>query len=334
MKKLFISRAATFAVSGVMATFFGFAGQASAATIANTGPNSTNIIRTTQRTICDVDNSNHVSLHNSNNQNAVSGNATVGGGWGSWDPAVWQSQGHSYEEWHAAFMDYMSSHEGDWSQAWSGGNTTGGDATTGDAGNVNTTSAHVNVHNDAGCAPAGAPAPGGPAGGEISNTGPDSHNAVLASSTARTDVRNTNTLGVHNSNNQSAASGTSTVRGNTSGGDATSGGAGNNNGTNVGGSVSNSGPVATGPAGGTPGGVGGGGASISNTGPNSSNTISFSSHNSTTITNTNTLNFTNTSNQSAHSGNATVSGNTSGGDATTGDAGNWNATSISATVEN
>lgn|GEM_PF-6529351 len=74
--------------------------------------------------------------------------------------------------------------------------------------------------------------------------------------------------------------------------------------------------------------------SISNTGPDSTNKISFVAKNTTTVTNTNNVNVSSNNSQSAGSGSANVSGNTTGGSATSGEATNTNNTSVSLSVDN
>ncbi len=75
-------------------------------------------------------------------------------------------------------------------------------------------------------------------------------------------------------------------------------------------------------------------ASISNTGPNSTNTISATTNNKTTVTNTNKITISNTNQQHASSGDARVTGNTSGGSAATGDTSNSNSTQLDVSVSN
>ncbi|HSX30842.1 MAG TPA: hypothetical protein VLE99_02905 [Candidatus Saccharimonadales bacterium] len=75
-------------------------------------------------------------------------------------------------------------------------------------------------------------------------------------------------------------------------------------------------------------------SSISHTGPHSQNHISTWTKNTTTVRNTNTVSFANTNYQTAVSGNAIVSGNTYGGNATSGNAGNWNSTEFSVYIRN
>src|SRR4030095_11188476 len=107
-------------------------------------------------------------------------------------------------------------------------NTTGGDATSGDASNDsllrnsltlrNTSSSSAALENACGCADHT---------GDISNTGPDSYNKILFADSSKVEVKNHNDVNVENHNAQSATSGDAKVSDNTTGGDATSGGASN-----------------------------------------------------------------------------------------------------------
>jgi hypothetical protein len=107
-------------------------------------------------------------------------------------------------------------------------NTTGGDATSGDASNSNSLDATVNVDNSAGMA--GMSFGGsGSTGGSIDNTGPDSHNVIVNKSSTSVRISNDNDINICNTNNQRATSGDATVRDNTTGGSATSGDATNTN---------------------------------------------------------------------------------------------------------
>src|SRR5258708_28374034 len=128
--------------------------------------------------------------------------------------------------------------------AWTGSasvkhNTTGGDATSGDAANDNVTALNVHVTNsmpdlqgvaDCGCN----------GGGDITGpTGPDSLNLVVSKSSVKVDVNNTNNVSLDNSSSQTAKSGKASVSGNTTGGDATSGAASNSNATTLSVTLSN-----------------------------------------------------------------------------------------------
>lgn len=104
-------------------------------------------------------------------------------------------------------------------------------------------------------------------------------------------------------------------------------------------------PVVTPPSGGAGGGsqsfvkqlVGGNltnRATITNTGPESSNKITEVNKVTTTVTNHNDISVTNTNDQSASSGDATVENNTNAGTASSGDATNSNSTNLSINITN
>ena len=73
---------------------------------------------------------------------------------------------------------------------------------------------------------------------------------------------------------------------------------------------------------------------LSNTGPDSTNTIKFSNSQHTDVDNHNSLSASNDNDQNAYSGDASVKHNTTGGDATSGDATNDNSFDASVTVDN
>lgn len=107
-------------------------------------------------------------------------------------------------------------------------NTTGGDATSGDASNDSLQSVAASVDNSGSSSAAlGGGCGCGDNDASISNTGPDSYNKVEVSQSSHVDVENNNNVSVSNNNSQSAFSGHATVWGNTTGGDATSGSASN-----------------------------------------------------------------------------------------------------------
>jgi len=104
------------------------------------------------------------------------------------------------------------------------GNTTAGDAHSGDAANSNAVEATVEFDNSGAAAGLGAVAtPSGSDSASIENTGPRSNNEVTYESNVDVSVDNDNTVDITNTNTQSAASGSATVRGNTTGGNAMSG---------------------------------------------------------------------------------------------------------------
>lgn len=119
-------------------------------------------------------------------------------------------------------------------------NTTGGDATSGDASNRNSLSATVAIDNTgSGCGCESQSSSSLPAQGTIHNTGPSSRNTITTNLRDTTTITNTNNLTVSNSNDQYAHSGSAEVSGNTTGGSATSGNASNTNSSTFNLSVSN-----------------------------------------------------------------------------------------------
>ncbi len=75
-------------------------------------------------------------------------------------------------------------------------------------------------------------------------------------------------------------------------------------------------------------------ATISDTGPQSSNSIATTNTNTTTVTNTNDINVSSNNNQTANSGNATTNNNTTGGSATSGNVANSNSNSPTIDINN
>lgn len=108
-------------------------------------------------------------------------------------------------------------------------NTTGGDATSGDATNDSLLRATVRLNNSSsssaalnnGCGCEGAST------GHIENTGPDSYNKIEFADSSYVSVQNNNDVKVENNNSQYASTGDAKVSDNTTGGDATSGSASN-----------------------------------------------------------------------------------------------------------
>jgi hypothetical protein len=78
----------------------------------------------------------------------------------------------------------------------------------------------------------------------------------------------------------------------------------------------------------------GGGASISDTGRNSDNSIRATYRSNYQVTNNNNVTVNNSNTQYAVSGNAYSHDNRGGGDATTGDASNWNSTTTNVSINN
>ncbi len=111
-------------------------------------------------------------------------------------------------------------------------NTTGGDATSGDASNESNLDVSYNVDNSGGNWVTGWDGLDG-VSGDISNTGPDSRNKIEFDNNVRITVSNNNNLSVTNNNSQTASTGDARVSGNTTGGDATSGNASNTSNTTI-----------------------------------------------------------------------------------------------------
>lgn len=166
----------------------------------------------------------------------------------------------------------------------------------------------------------------------INHTGPDSYNKIKNRVSSYVKVENENEISVRNHNYQSAWTGDAKVWGNTTGGGAYTGDATNTNSFDANVTVHNSTPTGTWAPVHHEDGMGGG--SISNTGPDSYNTIDSSVKSTVKVENENEINVDNSNYQKASTGDATVSHNTTGGDAVTGDATNTNSTSVSINVSN
>ena len=164
--------------------------------------------------------------------------------------------------------------------------------------------------------------------GSISTTGPDSTNKVISKEHTHISVTNNNTLGLSNTANQNAVTGTARVNHNTTGGSATTNGATNSSTLGVTVDVTNTMPAMPASGGGT------GNASINTTGPDSLNLVVSKNSTSLNVQNNNMVSLSNTVNQNAASGNATVSGNTTGGNATSGAASNTASATFDLTVTN
>lgn len=329
MTRTSFSRTIKLTAASLLAVFFGFPGVAAAnADIRHTGPDSHNVIKHSSHNSCEVKNTNNVDVNNRVSQHATSGDASVGGwssGWGGYDPAAWQAKGYSYEQWKAAFDSYMSNSHGGWKNNWNkhhgGGNTHGGDATSGDARNHNTISTSAHIDNSGACADHGhgQPSHHHPAGhgGTISHTGPGSTNVLGVSG-----------HGGHGGQQGHVGSGHHAGHKGSSGGHVLgtshqpSGFSHVNHPTSSGGAGGHTGPTSKSTSG------------IHHTGPDSHNVIKDSSTSKTTVTNTNTVNVSNNTTQHATSGDATVAGNTKAGSATTGDASNYSAVHTGVVIHN
>jgi hypothetical protein len=106
-------------------------------------------------------------------------------------------------------------------------NTTGGDATSGDASNDSLLRSSLSLRNTSSSLAALEDDDSGDNDGTIATTGPDSYNKILFADSRRVTVENYNNVNVENHNSQTAVSGDAKVEDNTTGGDAASGGASN-----------------------------------------------------------------------------------------------------------
>jgi len=111
-------------------------------------------------------------------------------------------------------------------------NTTGGDASTGDAMNDNLFRATVRLNNS-GAGLASLNGGDGGSTGSIDTTGPDSTNTITFNNGLDVDVDNDNDVDIDNDSDQDADSGDAWVNDNTTGGNATTGNATNVNTTEV-----------------------------------------------------------------------------------------------------
>lgn len=168
------------------------------------------------------------------------------------------------------------------------------------------------------------------AAADIGTTGPSSHNSEKSKVTNTTIVKNNNDVTAAYANSQQSSTGKAGVYHNTTGGDATSGDASNASSLNASATVDNSSSDSAGSNSSDPAPLG----DITNTGPDSSNTISSKVTNKVVETNNNDLSVTSTNCQNATSGSATVAGNTTGGSATSGNASNTSSSTIDFSVTN
>jgi len=116
VRTAWLRRAATYMVTATM-TCFGLTSVASAQTITNTGPGSTNTISSNSTDNCTVTNTNNVSAHNYNQQSATTGGVTEVGnttaglpwtGWSTLDPTAAQANGQSYSSWWSSVVNWIS----------------------------------------------------------------------------------------------------------------------------------------------------------------------------------------------------------------------------------
>lgn len=318
MTRQSFSRSVKITTASLMAVLFGFPGIAMAnqASIQNTGPDSYNKIESNYENKCRVENNNNVKAINHVTQNAQTGDATVGGsGWEAYSPEAWQENGHSYQEWESAVSSYMAQNKSQWKNNWghSGGNTTGGDATSGNASNVSNNRTNISIDNSGACA------------NQYMHPGNNGNSAAQSTSSSKPTHQSGNVLGESvNNNGSSSGEGEGQVLG--SGGGSynnqsgvLSGTGGNSGG---GGSPYNTTTTSSGGSGGGSNGAVGNNFQINNTGPDSYNKISYSQSNQINVNNSNNVFVKNHVTQNANSGNASVSGNTTGGAAGSGGAHN------------
>ncbi len=272
------------------------------ATVANTGPGSSNTANNNLLVNTNNTNSTDASIQNEINVGADSGNATVAD------------------------------------------NTTGGDATSGDAQAVVNLMNLINSTVSSGQSFIGTININGNLNGDIllpqnlldqiiASSGPGSSNSANTNVTDNSQVTNTVNASIDNNIDSSAQTGSANVSGNTSGGTATSGNAQTNvtllnlTGSNTIGKNNILvfvnvlgkwvGLIMNAPQGSTAASLGGG---ILNTGPNSQNATNTNVTDNSQLVNTANLAITNDVNAHATSGNASVTGNTTGGNATSGNA--------------
>jgi hypothetical protein len=216
------------------------------------------------------------------------------------------------------------------------GNTTGGNATTGDANAVANIFNLVNAMIAPGSSFIGTINILGSLNGDIllpsllasiGQTGPDSTNAINSNNTTNANVTSFDNRSIANSTNLSASSGNAAVTGNTTGGSATTGDAQtelnifNLTGRDIIGSngllvFSNvlgswSGFIFDAPT---------GQSSVLGTGPGSTNTVNSNTTNNLSLDSVSNTAIENNITASARSGDATVANNTTGGNAATGNA--------------
>jgi len=256
-----------------------------------------------------------------------------GNDWNSYDPVIWQANGQSFANWWNGVESYLNANSSNlvlnWPKTATGGGSFGG-ASSGNATNNNNSSFAIRINNSA-RALAGTNACG------QSNFTPPPTNGGGGSTGGK-------------GGGPAVVTTASAPQGNKGGKGGVNGGAGGFGGfasatphgisaSAAHPSTSNSSPGSSGsssqpPSGGQGGGMTPPGASISNTGPGSKNTVTSQQSNNTTVTNTNNVAVCNTSSQSASSGNATVSGNTNAGSGGSGYSSNGNGTGLGADLTN
>jgi hypothetical protein len=294
-------------------------------TITKTGPGSNNTINETSNTNCDVSNNNNLSLNSNTNQSASSGDidlsniTSVGSDWDSWNPALWKKNGYTYQQWRSAITAHLSTVQSSYDSL--SAVSSGGNISTGDSTNSNDTIMNISLKNDS-TAPCIKTA-SKPTTGTIDTTGPGSSNTIAKNTVTLVESANTNRLAAALGTNQAASSGDLNANEATKVGGAATGDTKNKNNTSGNVSAAND-PRTTVDPPITP--TQDMNASIKQTGPNSTNTISNTTTSSVNTSNSNSLVIDPNVGQSSTSGAIDVGAITQiGGGAASGDANNQNS---------
>jgi hypothetical protein len=313
--------------------------------IRDTGPHSVNTIRTNIDTKCKIENTNDISVRNTNDQDAESGKAVVADNTSA-------REGHDFHESdlvnnigpedRGRGLDRILSNTGH-----DGDNGGRGDAITGDATNHNDTSLAVDINNTS------------PLLAESGVCAPANSTACRLTCNRSNNFRNNTGTRAANAFSNGVARNAAPAIANVANAPGVGAGVGSGEGPSVGAPDL---PVATPEIASAPvGGFGGanafensscgstcgcssacscescggaGAGAISDTGPYSENSIKSNLSDTTIVKNTNDIVVTNANNQTATSGNSTVTDNTSAGDAGSGGAGNGNATDLGVSATN
>lgn len=174
---------------GLVVGLAGFAG-ATSGDITDTGPDSSNVVKSDTSQRVRVENNNHLGVQNSNTQRATTGDARSNENTSGGDAST---------------------------GAASNDNSLSADVTV---DNGASTGALTHLGGGAGL---------GDSSATINQTGPDSVNRVTIKNTSDVKVQNNNDLHITNNNHQTATSGDARVTDNTEGGSATTGDASNSN---------------------------------------------------------------------------------------------------------
>lgn len=336
--------------SAFLMTGFGLTSVVSAEQIIrDTGPHSVNTIRTTVENKCKIENTNDISVHNTNDQDAETGKAIVQDNTGIGDR----------HDFHGPdLVDNIGPAGGgngiDRILGNAAGGGSGGEATTGDATNRNNTELAINVTNttplleeDNICAPV-AISPNFARNKNVRNAAAFNRNsgfgrgagvsrsvaapvAIAAPGAPSAPVGGAGGVG------QGAGVGVGPRGGVGAGAPGVSefpSAASANEEFGRGAGAAASSCACASCCASSVGAGSGAGAVISDTGPKSTNTITDTFKNNVTVTNNNTISVHNTNDQTARSGNATVTDNTRAGDAGSGSSQNGNGTGAEISASN